>query len=139
MLTPRGFAVGFLFYLVVINNVGRCDEPRIDTYGDPMPPGDDEVSWPEKGVGLLFQCCQADVANQFEFIQQNWANNPRFVRLGAGQDALVGQAPGAPISVPRSWGESPRMDVDFARFVRLLGGEYFFTPSIPFLMRIGRQ
>jgi Dyp-type peroxidase family len=106
------------------------------TYGDPMPPGDDEATWPEKGVGLLFQCCQANLTNQFEFIQRRWANNPRFVRFGSGPDALIGQAPAAPISVPRSWGEPARMDVDLERFVRLLGGEYFFTPSIPFLKRI---
>jgi deferrochelatase/peroxidase EfeB len=47
------------------------------TYGDPAPWGEDLDALPEKGVGLLFQCCQADLANQFEFLQKaSGVNDP---------------------------------------------------------------
>jgi Dyp-type peroxidase family len=106
------------------------------TYGDPTPPGDDETTWPERGVGLLFQCCQADLGHQFEFIQKRWVNNPDFARRNAGHDPLVGHAGATPMLVPSRWDGARRRMFDFGAFVRLRGGEYFFAPSIPVLRRI---
>jgi Dyp-type peroxidase family len=106
------------------------------TYGDPTPPGNAEATWPEGGVGLLFQCCQADLANQFEFMQRMWANNPDVPRRDAGQDALVGRGADARRSVPRGWDDPDRVPFDFRTFVRMRGGEYFFAPSIRVLKHI---
>jgi Dyp-type peroxidase family len=106
------------------------------TYGDPTPPGDEESTWPETGVGLLFQCCQADLGHQFEFIQRRWVNNPDFARRDTGYDPLAGQAGATPTSVPSRWGGSRRQNFDFETFVRMRGGEYFFAPSIRVLRRI---
>ena len=93
---------------------------------------------PATGAGLLFMCYQSDICNQFEFMQQAWANEKRFVKRGVGLDAVVGsgfQSPGGQRWL-RKWGAEERMDFDFSGFVTLRGGEYFFAPSISFLRQI---
>jgi len=105
------------------------------TYGDPTPPGEDETTWPEGGVGLLFHSCQADVEKQFETIQRR-VNNCDFPKPRVGQDPLIGQTNKFGISVPTRWGQADRKDCSFGGFVRMRGGEYFFAPSIAALRRI---
>jgi Dyp-type peroxidase family len=105
------------------------------TYGDPTPPGEDETTWPERGVGLLFHCCQADLAKQFETIQRR-VNDCDFPTRKAGQDPLIGQTKKFGISVPARWGHPDRKDCSFGGFVHMRGGEYFFAPSIAALRRI---
>lgn len=83
---------------------------RAVSYGSDR--ADDE---PETGSGLLFVCFQADIENQFQFMQSRWANPVHFVRPGIGTDPLIGQAGGHP-----PW-------------VRLQGGAYLFAPSLSFL------
>jgi Dyp-type peroxidase family len=102
------------------------------TYGDPTPPGEDEKTWPERGVGLLFHCCQANLRDQFEFIQCR-INDCAFP---PGQDPLIGQSKGIDISVPAGWNQADRVKCEFSRFVHLRGGEYFFAPSISFLKNL---
>lgn len=87
---------------------------------------------PTGGVGLLFMAYMASIANQFEFTQATWANNPGFVTAGTGVDPVIGQGPGQPVKVPDGWGGN-EADLDFGRFVTLKGGEYFFAPSRDFL------
>jgi deferrochelatase/peroxidase EfeB len=41
--------------------------------------------------GLHFICFNADIARQFEFIQQTWVNNPKFGGLYADSDPIMGQ------------------------------------------------
>jgi deferrochelatase/peroxidase EfeB len=106
------------------------------TYGEFTPFDSHESSWPERGVGLLFQCYQASVPNQFEFIQLQWANSVNVSQPGTGQDTVIGQGASTTVRVPARWGHADRVSFDFGEFVRMLGGEYFFTPSIPVLRRI---
>ena len=85
--------------------------------------------------GLLFQCYQRSIEDQFEFVQNNWVNNPNFPpsAVGApGEDPIIAQSTsgsfqlrpnGAPITVQH--------------FVTTTGGEYFFAPSIDTLAKIG--
>ena len=81
---------------------------------------------PRTGVGLLFSCYQADIAGQFEYVQRHWINDPDHPVPGAGVDAVIGQpAPAAPVEHPA-----------LHRAVRLLGGDYFHSPSIPFLREL---
>jgi Dyp-type peroxidase family len=104
------------------------------TYGRPTPASGSERDWPEQGVGLLFQCCQAKLEDQFEFLQKS-ANDPQADRLGCGPDAVIGHSGEGCVSVPGAWGDSRRTEVEVSQFVRMCGGEYFFAPSIPVLKR----
>jgi deferrochelatase/peroxidase EfeB len=68
---------------------------------------------PSKDVGLLFMAFNADIAQQFEFAQSTWANNPGFPRVppGAGApglDLVIGQSPNPrpDIHCPVAWGGS---------------------------------
>lgn len=105
------------------------------TYGDRADDGSDLDALPEGGVGLLFMAYQARIADQFEFIQRRWVNDPVFPHNhgGTGIDPVIGQAPGAPAqSWPGGWGDgaAPRIDLDFSGFVTLKGGYYLFAPSL---------
>ena len=78
--------------------------------------------------GLLFICLNADIARQFEFVQQTWILNRNFATLYDETDPLVGPKGGFTI------GEQPlRRIVDVETFIQSAGGEYFFLPSLPAL------
>src|SRR2546425_1423373 len=113
----------------------------------PPPPGETYAGASASGeVGLLFQAFQGDIARQFEFIQRTWVDNPNFPEfllfpgLNTGDDALIGQHPRAAQKWPRTWGRSgrflDRLRFNFGDYVRLRGGEYFFTPSLSFLKNL---
>jgi Dyp-type peroxidase family len=139
-------------------------------YGGPLSDSSNPDNLPRGGVGLLFFCYQADLWEQFEFMQRFWSNNPGFLqpdfdtkgkvplpedqRRGSrnypdatGLDAVIGQKiegqsdpvigheANAPTHWPQAWGKPPACPVssDFAQFVTLKGGEYFFAPCMSFL------
>ena len=90
---------------------------------------------PSEGVGLLFMCYQANIADQFCFMQKNWVNNDQFGRPSpaAGQDAVIGQGSHA---VDQLWpqpqgGPGAVALADFGKFVTNRGGEFFLAVSIP--------
>jgi deferrochelatase/peroxidase EfeB len=86
--------------------------------------------------GLLFLALNSDFERQFEFINQNWLNNPGFCGLENERDPLVGEQH-RPFTVP---GLSARTVVpDLPRFVEARGGEYFFMPGIRALRFLGGQ
>ncbi len=89
---------------------------------------------PNGGVGLLFMAFQNNLANQFEFTQANWANNPDFLRPHTGRDPVIGQNgthPSVKLQVRDTWGDrgAGTGSVTFEGFVRHKGGEYFFAPA----------
>jgi len=111
------------------------------TYGErSVEPKDDpdENSLPEKGVGLLFMCFQANIDNQFAYLQRRFANNPDFIRPGTGIDPVIGPL-SAGESCPQKWsvkwGNQGSKSFNFPSFVKLLGGEFLFAPSIAFLKK----
>ena len=90
--------------------------------------------------GLLFQCHQANIEKQFEFIQRVWVDNPNFPKqlLGGkdtGDDPLIAQRRNEKQRWPKKWGDDTqgRVEFNFEAAVTLKGGEYFFAPSKPFL------
>jgi Dyp-type peroxidase family len=104
--------------------------PAIDSQPEQFPSGG--------GVGLLFQSFQADLAAQFEFIQKAWVNNAGFPFLvppkNTGVDPLIGQG-GTPADRSYEWPSvygtpGPPVTEEFASFVTMKGGQYFFAPSL---------
>jgi Dyp-type peroxidase family len=92
------------------------------------PPAADRQSDDGAERGLLFICLNADIARQFEFVQQTWILNKNFATLYDETDPLVGPKGGFTI------GEQPlRRIVDVETFIQSAGGEYFFLPSLPAL------
>jgi len=78
--------------------------------------------------GLLFICLNTDIARQFEFTQQTWMLNRGFQTLHGETDPLMG--PRGPFTIPSV---PLRERVTVETFVHLVGGEYFFLPSLPAL------
>ncbi len=91
------------------------------------------------GRGLQFLCFNANIERQYEFIQQQWCNNPKFAGLNSDPDPLLGQQRSAtalgtdPVSfVLQSdvkTGLLPRSTA-MQNFVHVVGSTYFFMPSL---------
>jgi Dyp-type peroxidase family len=84
--------------------------------------------------GLHFICLNGDIERQFEFIQQNWLNDPMFGGLPGEVDPLVGcptaSMPAHQITLPAaSIGAVPRRSL-LGRSITVKGGAYFFLPSL---------
>jgi Dyp-type peroxidase family len=117
-----------------INSKRVVDRHRIlrrgRSYGPPI-----DVPWrveSDDGVerGLFFVCLNANIRRQFEFVQQTWANNPKFGGLYDERDPLIGDNDGATseLTIP---GRPARQRLEgLPRFVDVRGGEYFFLPSV---------
>jgi len=98
--------------------------------------------------GLQFLCFNADIERQFEFIQQQWCNNPKFAGQNSDADPLLGARPttaelglDAPVFTLQS---DVRTELDarvtqMQRFVRVVGSGYFFMPSIPAVKMLGGE
>ena len=120
---------------------------RADAHSKPGDPTmlvlDDTVptaNLPKGGVGLLFQSYQANIANQFE-VTQGWANSP----ANGGVDPVIGQTHSALLDWPHDYGGAATDKVEFysrggaspaGPYIKLLGGGYFFAPSLPFLQSL---
>ncbi len=94
---------------------------------------------PTKGSGLLFLCFQAAPENQFNFIQGGWANKNDFVAVNVGLDPVIGQpGPDKNQKWPTTWGDpnTDEVQCSFQLWVKMKGGEYFFTPSLSYLKNI---
>jgi len=79
--------------------------------------------------GMVFVALNADFQRQFEFIQQTWLNSPKFGGLYDNKDPISGDNDGSGSMTIQS---SPvRQQVQgLPRFVRVLGGGYFFLPGL---------
>jgi Dyp-type peroxidase family len=84
--------------------------------------------------GLYFICFNANIARQFEFVQQAWDNNPKFGGLEYDVDPIIGYtymegsySPGN-FTIP----DCPvRRKVNgIPQFVFVKGGAYFFMPGV---------
>ncbi len=93
----------------------------------------------EADRGLLFVSYQASIRNQFEFVQQSWANNSAFPTHAspAGHDPIIGQDQSGKrfFGIPGPHASMPITDID--PFVVTTGTLYCFQPSISMLKSIG--
>jgi Dyp-type peroxidase family len=94
-------------------------------YGAPFDPAAGEDHGPDASRGLIFACYQASIGEQFEFLQQTWADNPNFSQTSTGPDPTIGPAGSA--AIPAASGNQ---SVSLSRFVKLEGALYAFTPSM---------
>jgi Dyp-type peroxidase family len=88
--------------------------------------GDDGVE-----RGLHFLCYQTSIEEQFEKLQQDWANNPQAPLVG-GHDLIMGQdrARRRTFDLFTPDGSSQQTLTAPQQWVMPTGGGYFFTPSI---------
>lgn len=87
-------------------------------------------------AGIHFICLGANLARQFEFVQNAWMVGTKFDGLTAEGDPLLGTRLPAPngtrtdgYSMPQPAGPDQYV-TGLPRFVTLLGGAYFFLPGI---------
>lgn len=97
-------------------------------YGERWTPAKDKAD-SEAQRGMLFIALNADIAGQFEMIQNSWLNNPHFAGQYAGTDPLSHMVAGEDlITIQRR-----PTNIHIKRpepFVRVRGGAYFFLPGI---------
>jgi Dyp-type peroxidase family len=82
------------------------------------------------GKGMLFLCLNANIQDQFEFVQHNWVNAPGFGGLEGETDPLVGPRPAGACPMTIQGAQSSERLTGLERFVDVVGGAYFFLPGI---------
>jgi len=79
-------------------------------------------------LGLHFIALNADIREQFEFVQETWINNQRFGGTRDEVDPLVGANIDAPMFTIQ---QSPIcQSLKLENFTKVVGGGYFFLPSM---------
>jgi Dyp-type peroxidase family len=136
-----------------LHRVIRRGRPFGKPLSDSMTP-DSLLAEPADGArarqerGLQFLCFNTNIERQFEFIQQQWANNPSFAGLNAGADPALGVSRPAgelgldafnfTVQTDVKLGVAPRC-TGMQSFVRVVGSSYFFMPSLPAVRLLGEQ
>jgi Dyp-type peroxidase family len=98
--------------------------------------------------GMQFICFNANIDRQFEFVQQQWCNNPKFAGLVSDADPLLGPTrPHRELGL-RQHSFTSQTDVrkeldprctEMKRFVSVVGSAYFFMPSLPAVRLLGGE
>jgi deferrochelatase/peroxidase EfeB len=107
-------------------------------YGSELSPEQALEPPPEKEPprGLNFICLNANISRQFEFLQNAWIASTKFSGLTGENDPLLGTRESmAGCSITRSFtipgdGSLRRRISGLRQFVTVLGGAYFFLPSL---------
>ena len=120
-------------------DVPRLVHPSDIPESDSVEEFDDAVAplLPTSDVGLLFMAYNYNLAEQFEFTQNRWANEENFPKAPAppGLDPVIGQGPLGSQPWPKVWDGTTAGTTAFSfqGLVTMRGGEYFFAPSLNFL------
>lgn len=85
--------------------------------------------------GLAFLCVNANIAQQFEFVQQTWLNNTKFHGLYTDKDPISGDNDG---QYTHTIQRDPlrKQITAVPRFVTVKGGAYCFMPGLSALKRL---
>jgi Dyp-type peroxidase family len=91
--------------------------------------------------GIIFQIMCADLARQFEFVQQQWINYGLDSNAGNDTCPIVGNREGGDskfiVPVDPNGQGVPFIAASLPQFVETRGGDYFFLPSMTALWMIG--
>jgi deferrochelatase/peroxidase EfeB len=106
-------------------------------YGSYLPPAEAQApDAPDPESGLHFICLAANIARQFEFIQNAWLQSSKFAGLHGEADPLTAnrtklEAGGTTdaFGLPRD-GLPERRIESLPRFIGVRGGAYFFLPGL---------
>jgi Dyp-type peroxidase family len=108
---------------------------RILRRGIPFGPAFEPTAGRGHGVdaerGLVFQCYQSSLADQFVFLQQTWVNNESFPHTSTGRDPIIGIGGAANVR-----GAGQDVGVVFGQFLHTEGTVYSLTPSMPTLRAV---
>ncbi|WP_052442818.1 Dyp-type peroxidase [Streptacidiphilus neutrinimicus] len=117
-------------------------------YGQPFDPTSGTAGGPDAARGLLFVCYQADLVEQFEFIQKHWINTDDFPpgrKAKPGPDGMIaGRLPDENAGVLHYESAAPdgtgrtTTPLEVRRFVRTEGAVYAFAPSISALKALAQ-
>ncbi|MBT2493713.1 peroxidase [Streptomyces sp. ISL-96] len=106
---------------------------RSTSYGHPLPA--DRLKDDGRQRGLDFIALGSRAIDNVEFLQSEWVNSGNFMGLGKEKDPMISlQDKGAYFTVP---GTPPRRVQGIQSFNTLLGGEYFFMPSLSAIRWLG--
>ena len=128
---------------VMLSNQHRIVR-RGRSYGKPLVPNMDPaklMDTPDDGTerGLHFICLNAAIDRQFEFVQNLWANNPKFGGLYDDPDPLIGVLDGERSTFTVQQEPLRCTYSDMPRFVQMRGGAYFFLPGIAAIRMLGNM
>jgi deferrochelatase/peroxidase EfeB len=91
---------------------------------------------PDPHAGLHFICLNANIARQFEFVQNAWLSSAKFAGLSGESDPVTGNREPFPpgqstdgFSRPQREGPATRI-AGIPPFVTVRGGGYFFMPGL---------
>jgi Dyp-type peroxidase family len=105
-------------------------------YGQPFDPSAGAGHGPDAERGLVFVAYMADLADQFEFLQSAWINNPGFPAPETGKDPVIGQDSDVNLKLDTA---PEGKQVHFAQFVRTEGTIYAFAPAISTLRDLAQR
>jgi deferrochelatase/peroxidase EfeB len=91
---------------------------------------------PDPRSGLYFVCLNANIARQFEFVQNAWLISSKFGGMSGEADPLLGNREPMPagqrtdgFSMPQPSGVTRRIE-GLPGFITVRGGAYFFLPGL---------
>ena len=96
-------------------------------------------------TGIIIMMLNADIASQFEFVQQQWINYGNDFKAGNDKDVILGNHSAddrfpskAVLQVDPEGDQAPYFLSKIPRLVETRGGDYFFVPSLTALRMIAR-
>jgi len=96
------------------------------SYGEELPPDREDT----RKRGVYFVAFNADLEDQYEFVQKQWLNGP-VGNVSHARDPLVGVGPERALVIEGdpSVGRLPILLLDSPSVVAFLGGQYYFYPA----------